>query len=225
MCFFLLARLSFRLGDHCRYPDFRDLKTSFSIRALCFSVLIVCAFLVGWILPPPTSDYALSPVVIAVRDVPYGTTIQRDDVRTVYRRNHEIPDLAATDLAQTYGFRAQYKIRNNSFIFLDQIISPKGLSIQIRAPAGKKLVYIPLETPVDPLAWQLLSEHDVVSIYSVDVDSDDTTRTCLIPNCTVYSKSNLSDSNMIGVWLTQNEANMVFDAQKNKRQIKIDRPK
>ena len=195
---------------------------SFSIKTVLFALLVVAAFLGGWILPPPVSNVGQTPVLISVRDIPIGTAVNDTDFRIVYRNIADVPDYAARDYSDLKGIVTKQRIRCNSFIFLDETYSTRTLTGPY-VPPGKKVVAIKVTNQLDKFTWYLLESGDIVSVYANHAN-DSNAKICLIPRCTVFSKPNEENPSIVGLWLTEPESKLVTDAQKQEMYISLERP-
>ena len=201
----------------------RGIEMSFSMKTILFAVMVVAAFLCGWMLPSPAANHGQTPVLVAIRDIPDGTTPRASDFRTIYRDIDDVPDYAARTASDLEGVVTDNRVRCNSYFFLDELY-PTNTFVTTYVPPGKKVVAIKLVNDLDKLTWYLLSSDDIVSIYTSDTHNQSNTPTCLVPRCTVFSKLNRREPSAISVWLTEHESELVHDAQKQGQLIWLEPP-
>ena len=172
---------------------------------------------------PPAANHGQTPVLVAIRDIPDGTTPRASDFRTIYRDIDDVPDYAARTASDLEGVVTDNRVRCNSYFFLDESY-PTNTFVTTHVPPGKKVVAIKLVNDLDKLTWYLLSSDDIVSIYTSDTHNQSNTPTCLVPRCTVFSKLNRREPSAISVWLTEHESELVHDAQKQGQLIWLEPP-
>ena len=173
-------------------------------------------------LPTPITSNALTPVLVANTDIHAHTKVQEGDFRTIFMKKKDVPDLAVREFAHIKGGFTFNYLRADSFIFFEDVHPPQS-TISFHLPPNQKVVAIKLSSEFEPFNWYLLSKGDVISINTMNANTGETAK-CVIPRCTLFSKSGDGEPILIGVLLNEAESELVYQAQKSGLQIVIDRP-
>ena len=202
------------------------MNKSFSLYSLMLIPAFVAVFVTGWLMPSPRGDgRGLTPVILTARDISAGTLVKPEHFRTVHLGKQDVSDLAVRDFSHIEGAVTKTRIRRDNFVFADELWDSSRVKVSHHVPPDKKVEAISLSDHVDPMAWHLLSESDIVSIFAFEAGSRDDAMRCLVTSCCVFRKLDSAGTMAVCVWLSDSDARAIRNARRLGLELTIDKPK